>query len=83
MRDANQSPLVTILDDEPEIRQLLTETLEDAGYRTQSFSRARDFEAALKALTERAYPVVHRFGRWSKRGTPWRPTISHRTCWFR
>ena len=40
-------------------------------------------EAALKALTERAYPVVHRFGRWSKRGTPWRPTISHRTCWFR
>ncbi|MFP3384702.1 response regulator transcription factor [Tritonibacter scottomollicae] len=51
MRDANQSPLVTILDDEPEIRQLLTETLEDAGYRTQSFSRARDFEAALKRVT--------------------------------
>lgn len=45
------SPLVTILDDEPEIRQILTSTLEEAGFRTQSFSRAREFEAALKRVT--------------------------------
>lgn len=45
------APLVTILDDEPEIRQILTETLEDAGFRTQSFSRAREFEASLKRVT--------------------------------
>ncbi|NSY38642.1 response regulator transcription factor [Leisingera sp. ANG59] len=45
------SPLVTILDDEPEIRQILTDTLEDAGFRTQSFARAREFEAALNRVT--------------------------------
>ncbi|MDC0659064.1 response regulator transcription factor [Leisingera sp. SS27] len=45
------SPLVTILDDEPEIRQILTDALEDAGFRTQSFSRAREFEAALNRVT--------------------------------
>ena len=45
------APLVTILDDEPEIRQILTEALEDAGFRTQCFSRAREFEAALKRVT--------------------------------
>lgn len=45
------APLVTILDDEPEIRQILTDVLEDAGFRTQSFSRAREFEAALKHVT--------------------------------
>lgn len=44
-------PLVTILDDEPEIRRILTDTLEDAGFRTQSFSRAREFEAALNSVT--------------------------------
>ena len=44
-------PLVTILDDEPEIRQILTSTLEDAGFRTQSFARAREFEAALNRVT--------------------------------
>lgn len=43
--------LVTILDDEPEIRQILTEALEDAGFRTQSFARAREFEASLKRVT--------------------------------
>ena len=41
-------PLVMILDDEPAIRDVLAEALEDAGYRTQSFSRAAPFEAALK-----------------------------------
>ncbi|SFT54755.1 response regulator transcription factor [Sedimentitalea nanhaiensis] len=45
------APLVTILDDEPEIRQLLTEVLTDAGFRTQSFGRAREFEASLKHVT--------------------------------
>ncbi|WP_171176762.1 response regulator transcription factor [Ruegeria sp. HKCCA4633] len=44
-------PLVTILDDEPEIRRILTDVLEDAGFRTQSFSRAREFEAALNRVT--------------------------------
>lgn len=45
------TPLVTILDDEAEIRHLLTEVLEDAGFRTQAFSRAREFEAALNHVT--------------------------------
>ena len=44
-------PLVTIVDDEPEIRRILTEALEDAGFQTQSFSRAREFEASLKRVT--------------------------------
>lgn len=41
------APLVTILDDDADIRQMLTEVLEEAGFRTQSFARAREFEAAL------------------------------------
>ncbi|MFD3188774.1 response regulator transcription factor [Sedimentitalea sp. HM32M-2] len=45
------APLVTILDDEPEIRQMLTEVLTEAGFRTQSFGRAREFEASLKHVT--------------------------------
>lgn len=45
------APLVTILDDEPGIRQILTEALEEAGFRTQSFARAREFEASLKRVT--------------------------------
>lgn len=44
-------PLVTILDDEPEIRRMLTEALTEAGFRTQSFARAREFEAALRRVT--------------------------------
>lgn len=40
-------PLVTILDDEPEIRTLLSDALEEAGFDTLSFGRARAFEAAL------------------------------------
>ena len=43
------APLVTILDDEPAIRQMLSEALADAGFRTLSFGRAREFEAALKS----------------------------------
>lgn len=45
------APLITILDDEPEIRQILTDVLEDAGFRTQSYGRAREFEASLKHVT--------------------------------
>ncbi|MBY6092817.1 response regulator transcription factor [Maritimibacter alkaliphilus] len=44
-------PLVTILDDEPAIRRLLSEALEEAGFRTLSFSRATEFEAALKTCS--------------------------------
>src|SRR6056300_1944465 len=44
-------PLVTILDDEPEIRRILADTLEEAGFRTMGFSRATEFEAALKSNT--------------------------------
>lgn len=44
-------PLVSILDDEPAIRQMLTEALEEAGFRTQSFGRAREFEASLNRTT--------------------------------
>ncbi|MGJ8627061.1 MAG: response regulator transcription factor [Sulfitobacter sp.] len=40
-------PLVTILDDEPEIRRMLADVLEEAGFDTLSFGRARAFEAAL------------------------------------
>ncbi len=42
------APLISILDDEPEIRTLLADTLTEAGFRTQTHGRARDFEAALK-----------------------------------
>lgn len=41
------APLVTILDDEPAIRSMLTDALEDAGFRTLSFGRAQAFTAAL------------------------------------
>jgi DNA-binding response OmpR family regulator len=41
-------PLVTILDDEPAIRTMLAEALEEAGFRTMAFGRATEFEAALR-----------------------------------
>jgi len=41
-------PLVTILDDEPEIRHMLADALEEAGFKTASFGRATEFEASLK-----------------------------------
>ncbi|SFD83693.1 DNA-binding response regulator, OmpR family, contains REC and winged-helix (wHTH) domain [Sulfitobacter brevis] len=44
-------PLVTILDDEPAIRTMLVDVLEDAGFDTLSFGRARAFEAALATHT--------------------------------
>ncbi|MDO5648450.1 response regulator transcription factor [Paracoccus sp. (in: a-proteobacteria)] len=45
------APLIAILDDEPEIRRLLSAVLGDAGFRTQSFARATEFEAALRRIT--------------------------------
>lgn len=44
-------PLIAILDDEPEIRRLLATALEQAGFRTQGFARATEFEAALRRIT--------------------------------
>ena len=44
-------PLVSILDDEPEIRALLSDALEEAGFETQSFGRASAFEVALAQRT--------------------------------
>lgn len=41
-------PLVAILDDEAEIRRILADALAEAGFRTATFSRATEFEAALK-----------------------------------
>ncbi len=45
------APLVSILDDEPQIRALLSEALTEAGFRTASFARATEFEAALRRTT--------------------------------
>ncbi len=45
------TPLVTILDDEPEIRTMLAEALTEAGFRTLTFGRAAEFEAALRTTT--------------------------------
>lgn len=42
------APLISILDDEPDIRALLSGALEEAGFRTLSFGRAAAFEQALK-----------------------------------
>jgi two-component system OmpR family response regulator len=44
-------PLVTILDDEPQIRTMLSDALTEAGFRTAAFARATEFEAALKRQT--------------------------------
>jgi DNA-binding response OmpR family regulator len=42
------APHVAILDDEPEIRRMLADALEEAGFRTTSYGRATEFEAGLK-----------------------------------
>ncbi|MCI2393291.1 response regulator transcription factor [Aliiroseovarius sediminis] len=44
-------PMVAILDDEPAVRRLLSDALEDAGFRTASFARATEFEAALNTMS--------------------------------
>ncbi|MDW3224127.1 MAG: response regulator transcription factor [Paracoccaceae bacterium] len=45
------APLISILDDEPAIREMLQEALEEAGFRTISFGRAQAFTAALAHQT--------------------------------
>jgi DNA-binding response OmpR family regulator len=45
------APLVSILDDEPQIRRMLVDALEEAGFRTLSFGRARAFETAMATHT--------------------------------
>ena len=45
------SPLIAILDDEPEIRSILQTALEEAGFRSRAFARATEFEAALSGMT--------------------------------
>ncbi|MFK7878524.1 response regulator transcription factor [Roseobacter sp.] len=45
------APLVSILDDEPAIRTILEEALQDAGFRTICFGRAQAFTAALAHQT--------------------------------
>ncbi|MBT9386663.1 response regulator transcription factor [Pseudooceanicola sp. CBS1P-1] len=44
-------PLVTILDDEPAVRAMLSAALEEAGFRTRGFGRATEFEAALQTMS--------------------------------
>lgn len=44
-------PLIAILEDEAAIRRIMAETLENAGFRTLSFARATEFEAALRQIT--------------------------------
>jgi len=39
---------VAILDDEAQIRRMLADALTDAGFRTSTYARATEFEAALK-----------------------------------
>jgi DNA-binding response OmpR family regulator len=42
---------IAILDDEPEIRRMLADALEEAGFRVTAFARATEFEAALNRFT--------------------------------
>ncbi len=44
------APLVAILDDEPAIRRMLSDALDEAGFRTVGYGRATEFEAALRNL---------------------------------
>ncbi len=45
------APHIAILDDEPEIRQILSAALQEAGFRTTAYARATEFEAALRRTT--------------------------------
>ncbi|MEM6758146.1 MAG: response regulator transcription factor [Pseudomonadota bacterium] len=42
------APLIAILDDEPEVREILADALQDAGFRTVGYGRASAFEAGLR-----------------------------------
>lgn len=46
----DNAPLITVLDDSPEIRQLVSVALEDAGFRTKCYGRAADFERDIKSI---------------------------------
>ena len=46
------APLIAILDDEPEIRRLLSQALEQAGFRTQSFSRATSHSHSSDSISD-------------------------------
>ena len=46
-----KQPHVAILDDEAEIRRILADALNEAGFRTSTYARATEFEAALKRTT--------------------------------
>ncbi len=43
--------LVTILDDSPEIREILSVALQNAGFQTKCFARATEFEHAIKTMS--------------------------------
>lgn len=45
------TPHIAILDDEPEIRQVLSMALQEAGFQTTTYARATEFEAALNRIT--------------------------------
>lgn len=45
------APLITIVEDSREIRDLLATELEHAGYTTKTFARATDFERAIPGLS--------------------------------
>ena len=47
----SEAPLIAILEDEPDIRRIMSDTLEAAGFRTMGFARATEFEAALRRIT--------------------------------
>ena len=49
-----QRPLITILDDSREIRDMLSHALEEAGFETMCFGRATEFERELRRLTPTA-----------------------------
>lgn len=42
---------IAILDDEPEIRRMLADALEETGFKVTTYGRATEFEAALKRMT--------------------------------
>jgi DNA-binding response OmpR family regulator len=47
-------PLITILDDQREIRDMLSVALEDAGFETMCFGRATEFEREIRRLSPTA-----------------------------
>ena len=47
-------PLITILDDSREIRDMLSVALDDAGFETMCFGRATEFERELRRLSPTA-----------------------------